>query len=127
MRLVGTAVMLLGILIACSNTPTSPASYVVAYEVTATAGASYDSVTYDDGHGSFVKVNVPSSGWLVAESVATGGTVEAHAWGVASGGGQAVKLKATWTLSGVSSSSDSSGTTTSAPGRFTLDVAKHQL
>jgi hypothetical protein len=38
-----------------------------------------------------------------------------------------VKLKATWTLSGVSSSSDSSGTTTSAPGRFTLDVAKHQI
>ena len=121
------ALTLPGVLAACATAAPAPANYVVAYELTANFGAPFDSVKYDGGHGSLIKVNAPSSGWLVAVSVVTGGSVEAHAWGVASVGGQSVKLKATWTLSGVSSSSDSSGTTASAPGAFALDVAKRQL
>jgi hypothetical protein len=127
-RFLGSASLVLtAVLGACSKTATGPSTYAVAYELTASAGVSFDSVKYDDGHGTLIKVSAPSSGWLKAISVASGGTVEAHAWVVASGGGQTVKLTATWTLSGVSTNADSSGTTTSAAGTFALDIAKRQL
>ena len=111
----------------CSNASTSLATYVVAYEITASGGLLVDSVKYDDGHGTFIKVNGPSNGWLVTVSAATGGSVQASAWCRATGSGQAAKLKATWTQSGVSSFSDSSYTSASGPGAFTLAVSKHQL
>jgi hypothetical protein len=49
---------------ACSNSTTTPQNYVVAYEVTGSAGVHFDSTKYDDGYGTLIKVMTPSSGWL---------------------------------------------------------------
>jgi hypothetical protein len=112
---------------ACSSSPTGTSNYAVAYELTVTGAMTFDSVKYDDGHGNLIKVNTPANGWLVSVSVASGGSIEAHAWGVAVAGGQTAKLKVTWTLSGVSTASDSSLAPVSAPGAFFLNVAKRQI
>ena len=64
--------------------------------------------------------------WSVAYVAPTGSFVAGTAWVVATGSGQAAKLKVTWTISGVSTASDSSFATTTGAGKFALTVA-HQL
>jgi len=114
---------------ACSKSTNSPQDYVVAYEVTGNAGVHFDSTKYDDGHGTFIKVMTPSSGWLVSVNAASGGSVEAYAWGTDSSGVQWAKIKATWTPSVGSAMSDSSVAASSGAGSgtFTIGIVKRQL
>jgi hypothetical protein len=127
----GSAILALAaVSFACSNKATTPPlDYLVTYEVTGSAGSHFDSTTYDDGHGTLIKVTTPSSGWLVSFNVASGGSVEAHAWGTDSAGSQWAKLKGTWTPSAGSTVSDSSVAASSGngSGTFALSVNKRRL
>jgi len=106
--------------------PTAPTSYDVAYHLNGTVGVTFDSVTYEDAQGALVRVVGPAVGWSVAFPVMVGRYVRASAWGHALSG-QSATLKVTWTVSGVSTASDSSRATLSAAGGFTLDIARRRL
>ena len=127
----GSAILALAaVSVACSNKTTTPSlNYVVTYEVTGSAGSQFDSTTYDDGHGTLIKVTTPISGWLVSFNVTSGGSVEAHAWGTESAGSQWAKLKGTWTPSAGSTVSDSSVASSSGggSGTFALSVTNRRL
>jgi len=118
---------LLLLLPACSDTPHGPITYQVTYQLSGSAGITFDSVRYENTQGALVKVAAPSSGWFVAFSAMTGSYVQADAWTVASNGGASAKLKVTWTVNGVSTGADSSMATAAAPGAFTLVVSRRRL
>ena len=129
-RMVPSCLMLACLLapVSCSSSTSSGASnYSVAYALAADPGGTFDSVKYDNGHGTLIKVDAPANGWLVSLSVASGGSLEAGAWGYATAGGQHLKLTATWTLNGVSTSSDSSTATSSAPGAFAFGISNRTI
>ena len=101
-------------------------SYVVSYNLTAAPQITCDSVKYKNAVGTVITVTSPPLPWSVAYIAPPGAFVAGTAWVSATGGGQAAKLKVTWTISGSSTASDSSFGTTTAAGKFTLSVA-HQL
>jgi len=111
---------------ACKATPPQPPDYIVSYTLTASSPITCDSVKYKDAQGTVIKVTSPTLPWSVAYLAPTGSFVAGTAWMVATGSGQAAKLKVTWTISGVSTASDSSFGTTTAAGKFVLSAA-HQL
>ena len=116
------------LLVACSKPPsTGPRNYGVAYRVTGSAGISFDSGRYEDAQGTLVTVVAPAPNWAVGFPAMTGDSVQATAWVVASAGGLSASLRVMWTESGVSTQSDSSTTTTSAPGHFTLSIPRRQI
>lgn len=120
------------LLTACGGgTDAGPLTYTVTYRLDLTGGIAIDSVKYDDGHGALVKVATPASApgsatWVQSISATQPASVEARAWGQGAPGSTA-KLKITWTISGVSSISDSSTVATSAPGQFSLTVTKRTI
>ncbi|HYU09608.1 MAG TPA: hypothetical protein VEK77_09540 [Gemmatimonadales bacterium] len=111
---------------ACKVTPPTPPDYVVSYHLTGAPQISCDSVKYKDAAGTVIKVTSPPLPWSVAYVAPAGTFVAGSAWMVATGSAQAANLKVTWTISGVSTASDSSFGTSTGAGKFTLTVA-HQL
>lgn len=114
------------LLAGCKSLEPKPPSYVVSYALTAAPQITCDSVKYKNAEGTVIKVASPTLPWSVAYIATPGTFVAGTAWISATGSGQAAKLKVTWTISGVSTASDSSFGTTTAAGKFTLTVA-HQL
>lgn len=112
---------------ACGEPPNTMRTYTVAYTVDAGPNVTLDSVKYLDDNGIIQRVLNPTDTWGLALTMSTGEEVEAHTWGSASSGGQLAKLRVTWTISGVSSEGDSSFTTTTAPGAFTLSIPRRTL
>jgi hypothetical protein len=115
----------IALLAACggSDGGTAPDTYVVQYRLTQ-IGVTIDSMKYDNGHGIFIKV-IPFTDTTVATmSVASIGTVEAFVWGTGGPTGS-VKLKESWTLSGVSVQADSATITTTSPVVFSLHAPQH--
>ncbi|MDP3911948.1 MAG: hypothetical protein Q8Q14_16305 [Gemmatimonadales bacterium] len=123
------AVLLVALLLtpACGEPPNSIRTYSVAYTIDHDAFVTFDSVKYLDANGVMQRVLNPTDSWGLAMSKETGEEVEAHAWGGATQGGQDATLRVTWTISGVSSEGDSSFTTTTAPGAFTLSIPRRTL
>jgi len=111
---------------ACKATQPTPPDYVVSYNLTGAPPISCDSVKYKDAAGTVIKVTSPTLPWSVAYAAPAGTFVAATAWMAATGSAQAAKLKVTWTITGVSTASDSSFGTSMAARKFTLTVA-HQL
>ena len=111
----------------CELTPSNPQEFVVAYSVTAATGVTCDSVKYENALGDIVKVTSPALPWSYAYSGPPGTYLQAVAWMTATGSGQQAKLKAKWTLSGISSAADSSYGTTTGAGKFTLAVSRRKL
>lgn len=112
---------------ACGDPPNTMRTYSIAYTIDHDGFVSFDSVKYLDVNGAMQRVLNPNDAWAVTMNKDTGEEVEAHAWGRATQGGQAAKLRVTWTISGVSTAGDSSFTTTTAPGVFTLDIVRRTL
>ena len=112
---------------ACAISPHEQSDFVVAYHVTASPGVACDSVKYETALGDIVTVTSPTLPWAIANSAPRGSAVQAVAWMTATGSGQQAKLKATWTLTGVSTAGDSSYGTTTAGGRFTLVISRRRL
>jgi hypothetical protein len=127
MKQPGHAMLLLGLLVACGDTPTATRHFVVAYSLTGSTGISFDSVKYEDSTGTLIKVAAPPLNWAIASPASSGSYVQATAWAFASGAGETARLRVMWTESGVSSTSDSSKAVTAAPGRFTLSIARRQI
>jgi hypothetical protein len=115
------------IVAACGSTEPNVPTYVVGYTLTTTSTLRCDSVKYETADGSIVRVVSPALPWSASFAAPAGSYIEASAWVVASAGGQSGKLKMSWTISGVSSASDSSIGTSSAAGKFMLSVARRQL
>lgn len=124
--LLSGALVLIG-LAACGEPPNTIRTYITAYTIDHEAFVTFDSVKYLDVNGVLQKVLNPDDSWGLAMNKDTGEEVEAIAWGSASQGGQDAKLRVTWTISGVSTAGDSSFTTTSAPGAFTLSIPRRTL
>ena len=110
----------------CQLTQSNADGFVVSYSLTAAAGVSCDSVKYENATG-IVKVTSPPLPWQYGYMAPPQSHLQVVAWMTATGSGQQAKLKATWTLAGVSSAADSSFGTTTAPGKFTLAVGRRQL
>ena len=108
----------------CKSLQPKPTEFIVSYDLTADVQISCDSVKYKNALGTVIKVTSPTLPWSVAYFAPPGTFAAGTAWMSATGSGQASKLKITWTLSGSTTHSDSSFGTTSAPGKFTLTVAK---
>lgn len=111
----------------CELTPSNPQEFVVSYGLTGAAGVTCDSVKYENALGDIVKVTSPALPWSYAYPAPPGTYLQTAAWLTATGSGQQAKLKATWTLSGVSTAGDSSFGTTTAAGKFTLLVSRRKL
>ena len=110
----------------CQVTQPSSAEYVVAYRLTAESGISCDSVKYENALGDIVKVTAPTLPWSYAYLGSVGTYLQATAWVTATGAGQEVKLKATWTAGGRTAADSSFGSSGGA-GKFTLSVARRRL
>lgn len=117
----------LGVLLACSGSSPTDASFTVVYRLTAATGFTFDSVVYEDAHGNLVPVDAPSLPWQVVFTGDPSTYVQATAWGTAPGGGGTATLKVTWTESGVSTAGDSSSAVASAPGGVTLKIRRQQI
>jgi hypothetical protein len=109
------------------NGPSGVITYSVLYHVAATPNITWDSVTYENAQAVLVTVVAPAPDWGVTFSMKAGGYMQARAWGGASSGGQSATLTATWVQPGVSIASDTSTAVVSAPGKFTLAIARHQI
>jgi len=123
-KVCGVCAIACGVILAvgCSeDNATAPTSYSVEYHLALLGTLTVDSLKYDDGHGSMVKVMAPPSGWMVNLAVASGGSVEAIAWGVGAPASSAT-LKVTWMSPSHASQADSSTINTVAVADFALDV-----
>ena len=121
------ALPLAAVALACGAAdPAAPTSYAVAYTLATSGPMAIDSVKYDDGHGTILKVTAPASGWTLTLTVTTGGSVQAQAWITGSGPGSA-KLKVSWTHAGVSTQADSSYAVPVAAQKFALSIPHHTL
>jgi hypothetical protein len=113
---------------ACQITPSnSQQDFVVAYTLTGAAGVTCDSVKYENALGDIITVPSPALPWGYAYSGPRGSALQTAAWMTASGSGQQAKLKATWTMAGVSTAGDSSYGVSTAAGKFTLQVSRRRL
>ena len=111
------------LLTACQITPHDSNNLVIAYNLTAGAGVTCDSVKYENT-ADVLKVASPALPWSYAFQGPAGSRVEVRAWMTGTGVGQPAKLKATWTRVGQSTVGDSSFGTTTAPGKFLLLVSR---
>lgn len=112
-----------------SDSPSAPSGYTVLYRLSQTGTVVWDSLQYDDGSGTMIKVSSPSSSWSTQLMLPGGSSVEARAWGTAFSGSTAV-LRAEWVLSGVASFADRDSVGTSsvlAAYPLSLHVKKHTL
>lgn len=114
-------------LMAYSTKATDPATYTVSYHLAGSASITFDSVKYEDAQGGLVRVVAPARDGSVTCSMNSGGYIQGSAWGHALAGAQTANLKVTWTRSGVSTASDSSGAAISAPGAFALAILRRQI
>jgi hypothetical protein len=118
----------LGLVLAAASCSSSTdiGGYTVTYRVNTVGVATIDSLKYDNGAGTMVKVTAPSTTYSVSLTVAVGASVEAHVYalGTAAGSAKAVVvwMTATGTLAG-----DSTSATTVAATRFTMDLAHRIL
>lgn len=118
------------VLAACGDSGPQVPTYVVAYHLTKSPPASglhCDSIVYENSQGQIVKVISPALPWAVGFGAPAGNFIQVSAWVAATGGAQTANLKATWTISGVSSHADSSVGTSSVAGAFTLGLSRRQL
>jgi hypothetical protein len=121
MKALATAVLLLAA--ACQITPHDDSNFVIAYNLTAAAGVTCDSVKYENTTD-ILKVAGPTLPWSYAFQGPAGARVEVRAWMTGTASGQAAKLKATWTRVGMSTAGDSSFGSTTAPGKVLLLVSR---
>jgi hypothetical protein len=98
----------------------------VFYSVGGDASVVLDSVKYDNGGGTLVKVATPAITWTVTLAVPEGSTVEAHLYGHVSAG-EHVKLKAQWLDPGYSTDADSTTFSSLNPTAFSIGVPKRQI
>lgn len=113
--------------VGCSeDKATAPTSYSVEYHLALMGTLTVDSLKYDDGHGSMVKVVAPASGWMVDLAVPSGGSVEAIAWGIGAPASSATR-KVTWTSPALVSQADSTTVVTVAAADFVFDIPHRGL
>lgn len=114
-----------GVLAGCNEGSTMPTQYVVQYIVSGT-GATFDSVKYDNGTGTFVTAYSPNLGVVkTIQPTQLPVTIQATAWVHLDSAGATAKLYAGWFVVGGQSYSDSSMTTASGPSAATLSIPLH--
>ena len=112
----------------CSGEPGGPAAqWTVLYSISVVSGTCVvvDSVKYDDGSGTIVKVTAPPNTWGHGFARPTG-SLSVQAWAGTCGPAN-VKLMATWTLPGVAFNADSSVAAPAAGGKFSMTVLNHNF
>jgi len=118
---VSLALMVVG----CAES-TDIGGYRVTYRVNTVGVATIDSVKYDNGVGTMVRVTTPATTWTVNFVVAAGASVEVHAWARGTAAGSA-KLVAVWMTADGALAGDSTSAATAASTAFTMDLGPRQL
>ena len=121
---------LLGTVAACGGGgggSSGPATAGISYAATLSLATDmiFDSVTYDGGHGTMVKVNTPAPDWTYTFSTTIPASVEAHLYGHATNPGSA-KIKVTWTTTG-GTFSDSGTVIVSSATVWHADLPHHSI
>jgi hypothetical protein len=127
--------VLLGVALAiaaCSSS-TDIGGYTVTYRVGIDSNtvATIDSVLYDNGAGTLLKVTSPAvtktAPWAVAVTVSPGATIEGHAYLSGVVATHTAKFVVVWMTSTGGLSGDSTSATTAAATKFVLDLSKRTL
>jgi hypothetical protein len=117
---------------ACSSS-TDFGGYTVTYRVgiDSVGIATIDSVKYDNGMGTTVKVTgpavTPTAPYAVSLTVSPGASVEAHAYMSGVTAGHTAKFVVVWMTATGALSGDSTTATTAAATKFVLDLSKRTL
>ncbi len=112
-------------LVGCSN-GTDVGGFQLTYRTVLAGIATIDSLKYDNGTGTLVKVTAPAANFAVSVSVAPGATVEAHLFGKGTAAGTA-KFVAVWMTATGAVSGDSVTATTAAATAFTVDLPSRHI
>ena len=116
----------------CSST-TEVGGYTVTYRIGIDSNtvATIDSVKYDNGVGTLVKVTSPAvtrtAPWAVTLTVSPGATIEGHAYLSGVVAAHTAKFVAVWMTATGALSGDSTSAATAAATKFTMDLAKRTL
>jgi len=117
---------------ACSST-TDVGGYTVTYRIgiDSNAVATIDSVKYDNGTGTFVKVTSPAvtqtKPWAVTLTVSPGATIEGHAYLSGVVATHTANFVVVWMTATGALSGDSTSATTAAATKFAMDLTKRTL
>jgi hypothetical protein len=103
----------------------APSEATVYYSVSSTGAAAFDSVFYDDGHGTMVKVVSPSLTWNKGFAFTQPGSIEARLYVHALGSGKST-IKVVWTI-GTETFYDSSFATAPSASHITLVLPHHAI
>jgi hypothetical protein len=129
----GTVLLGVALAIAACSSTTEIGGYTVTYRIGIDSNtvATIDSVKYDNGTGTLLKVTGPAvtktAPYAVSLTVAPGATVEGHAFLSGVVAGHTAKFVVVWmTATGVLAG-DSTSATTAAATKVTMDVAKRTL
>jgi hypothetical protein len=117
---------------ACSST-TEVGGYTVTYRIGIDSNtvATIDSVLYDNGAGTLLKVTSPAvtktAPYAVSLTVSPGATIEGHAYLSGVVAGHTAKFVVVWTTAAGALSGDSTNATTAAATKFTMNLTKRTL
>jgi len=114
------------LMVASCAESTDIGGYTVTYRVNTVGVATVDSVKYDNGTGTLVKVTAPATTWTVNFVVPSGSTVEAQAWAQGTAAGTA-KLAVIWMTKPGALAGDSTSAATAAGTALTMSLAKRTL
>jgi hypothetical protein len=103
-----------------TSDPSVAATAGVSYRISTNDALTIDSVFYDDGHGTMVKVLNPAVNWSTTRSFSLPGSIEAHLYATAVGPASA-KLHVAWTTAD-GDSSDSASNSIPGAGQFHVDL-----
>jgi len=117
---------------ACSSS-TDIGGYTVTYRlhVDSLGIATFDSLKYDNGTGTFVKVTPSVASvlvpWSVSLTVSPGASVEGHVWAKGVANNHNLKFVVVWMRATGALAGDSTTHTVSGTGAFTMDLTKRTL
>jgi len=101
--------------------------HIVTYRVNMAGTGTVDSVLYDNGTGTFVKVTAPSASASITVTVKNGGSVEAHIYARGTATPGAAKFAALWMTSTGIIEGDSVMWTTATATPVQQNIAKRVI
>jgi hypothetical protein len=119
----------LALAVASCDSTTAIGGYTVTYRVgiDSTGVATFDSVKYDNGAGTMVKVATPAATWAVSQVLGVGATVEGHVWAKGATANHTAKFVVVWMTATGALAGDSTSHAVADTTHFALDLAKRTL
>ncbi len=130
-RLCLVMVLAAGALSACGGSgggSNGPATAGISYLASTSSSPAvvFDSVTYDDGHGTLIKVNAPGTTWTKTFSTTIPASAEAHLYGHSTGAGSA-RLVVNWSTGSANAGDSTTATIPGATAHWHADIPHHAI